>query len=551
MLTRIAIRNYLLIDALELEWQPGMTAITGETGSGKSILIGALELAMGGRADSGLQRDAAERCIIELELDVSALGLRDWFDAQELPYEDRTLVRRQLDPGGRSRAFVNDTPVKLEQVRDLGARLIHVHSQHQTQLLNDARFQLGLVDQSAGHAAEVEALTNGYRAWMARRRELSALEEEERRSRSEGDFLRFQHEELVNAGLQADEQERIEAELRRAEHAGELAAAWAAVSEGAAGDEGAWGVLNRLRSAVGKAARLDAGLDAIAERLKSCAIELKDIGEEAERAAASVEMDPARADRLRERLDLLMRLQHKHRAGSVQELLDIQRDLGARAERIGSLEGQIAAVRQAVEQAESQWMTQARAISRARTKAVKPLANKAEALLHELGMPYAVFQFDHKAVEPGPHGIDQVRALFSANKDRAPAPLDKVASGGELSRVMLALISLSADSRGLPIVVFDEIDTGVSGEVADRVGTLLAEMGDKRQVVAITHLPQIASKAATHLLVSKDASGERVRTRIAALAPDERVEAIARMLSGRSTTEAAFRNARELLRQAR
>ena len=549
MLARIAISNYLLIDALELDWQQGLTAITGETGSGKSILIGALELAMGARADVGLTRDPEKRCVIELDLDLSRLDLQEWFATNELPYEKRSILRRQLDPGGRSRAFVNDTPVRLEQLRELGERLIHVHSQHHTLLLNDPRFQLGLVDQIAGQQDAVDAINACFTEWRQTERDLAAARDEEQRALAEGDYLRFQTEELEQASLKEGEQEEIEGELLLAEHAGERAEAFRNLEEGTAGDQGAASLLQRLRAQLSKAARIDPQAAALLARVESNIIELKDIGDEAARLAAAVELDPKRAEKLRERIDALIKLQQKHRVKSTAELLALLDDLRTRTVRMGALGEQREALEKHVAQLSADYSRRAKAISQARTKAVKPLANQVEALLHQLGMPHAVFQFEHRTAEPGPFGIDQVRALFTANKDRAPAPLDKVASGGELSRVMLALISLAAGSRDLPIVVFDEIDTGVSGEVADRVGALLATMGRDRQVIAITHLPQIASKAQHQLQVTKDADGDRVRTAITPLTQAERVAAIARMLSGRKVTEQALDNARVLLEQ--
>lgn len=550
MLTRIAITNYLLIDSLELEWQQGLTAITGETGSGKSILIGALELTLGARADAGLMRDPAKRCVIELEVDLGRLGLEPWFTANELPYEERALLRRQLEPGGRSRAFVNDTPVRLEQLRELGERLIHIHSQHHTLLLNDARFQLGLVDQLAGQEGAVKELGVLFADWRAARHALDEARAEQERAMAEADFVRFQLDELEQAAITEGEQSRIEEELRLAEHAGERAEAYRAIEEGASGDQGAAVLLQRLRALATKAARIDPQIAGLVQRLEGAAIELKDIGDEAARLAASVEVDPGRAEFLRDRIDLLIRLQQKHRAPDEFGLIQVLAELHQRASAVDDLSERCSALEKESHQLADAYAKEAKAISLARTKAIKPLSNKVEALLHQLGMPHAVFQFDHRTGEPGPYGIDQVRALFTANKDRAPAPLDKVASGGELSRVMLALISLAAGSRDLPVVVFDEIDTGVSGEVADRVGSLLSAMGKERQVIAITHLPQIASKAMNQLQVSKSADGDRVRTSIAPLEHEERIEAIARMLSGRKVTEQALENARVLLAQA-
>lgn len=547
MLRRISISNYLLIDALELDLSKGLTIITGETGSGKSILIGALALAMGERAEAGAQRDTEKRCVIELEIDAKGLGLGEWFTKAEIPAERYTILRRQLDPGGRSRAFVNDTPVKLEQLRELGERLVHVHSQHHTLLLNDARFQLGLVDHVADQRTQVETYSAKYNTWRTLQRELSDLEQQEATAQGELDYAQFQLNELDEARLKADEQNGLELELSRAENAEELTQALRAVEEVVNNDGGLLALINRAKQAVTKPARLDASINSLLTRLNSIHIELKDIGDEAERTAAGISIDPAKAGQLRERLDLLLRLQQKHRAANNEELITLREGIRERVGNIGSLSERLVALRAGERTAQQQVSEEAKALSRKRIAAVKPLANKVEEVLQDLGMPHAVFQFEHRTGDPGPQGIDTVRALFSANKDRAPAPLDKVASGGELSRVMLALISLAADSQDLPTVIFDEIDTGVSGEVADRVGSLMAQMGRERQVIAITHLPQIASKASTHLLVSKGEEGERVSTRIRPVQAEERVEALAQMLSGRKLTKAALDNARALL----
>ncbi len=547
MLRRLSIANYLLIDSLDLDLSKGLTIITGETGSGKSLVIGALGLAMGERADASAVRDRERKCVIELEVDTKGLGLDDWFAAAEVEAERYSILRRQLDVGGRSRAFVNDTPVRTEQLRELGERLVHVHSQHHTLLLNGPRFQLGLVDHIAGHTAAVEAYGSTYADWRSKQHELEVLQRDEARILHAADFARFQYEELQAAALRSDEQAELEQELNRAENAEELIGALQSVEVAVTDGTGAGAVLARLRQALARPARLDATVAELLTRLNSVHIELKDIADEAARTATGISIDPEKAMRLRERLDLIQRLQQKHRVATVAELLELQvqfaKDLEGAAstgERITTLSREVGKLGEQVQQG-------AKDLSRTRTGAVKPLANKVEALLHELGMPHAVFQFEHLTGEPGPHGIDTIRARFTANKDRAPAPLEKVASGGELSRVMLALISLAADSKDLPTVVFDEIDTGVSGEVADRVGSLMARMARDRQVLAITHLPQIASKADTHLVVSKGEIGERVATSIKAVVAEERIQALAHMLSGRTVTSAALENARELL----
>jgi DNA repair protein RecN (Recombination protein N) len=548
MLKRLSISNYLLIDHLELDLSTGFTIITGETGSGKSILIGALGLAMGDRADAGLARDPEQRCIIELEVDAAHLALEGWCEAAGAPYEMPLLIRRQLDPNGRSRAFVNDTPVRLEQLRELGERLIHVHSQHHTLLLNDPRFQLGLVDHAVGHGKQVAAYRADHKAWRAMAEQLRQLRDEEARARAELDFIAFQRDELDQAQLKQGEQEGLEADLQRAEHAGEIQQALQTADQGIAGDEGVLQALTIIRQQLARAARHDSAVNELLGRLNSVAIELQDMGAEAARSAASMTLDPREAERLQERLDLILRLQQKHRVKDTEALIALREELRARTDHMGSLADRIHELERTEAALRDRVHAAAERISAARRKAMPALGRDVVAQLKRLGMPHAQFVFDHQVTEPGAQGIDAVRALFSANKDREPEPLDKVASGGELGRVMLALIGLSAEGLGLPTIVFDEIDTGVSGEVADRVGELMGEMARQRQVIAITHLPQIASKADVHLLVSKDHEAKVVTTDIRPLLAEERVQVLAQMLSGRKTTQAALENARELLK---
>lgn len=549
MLKHISITNYLLIDALELDVRKGFTAITGETGSGKSILIGALGLAMGGRADSGVARDATKRCVVELEVDLRKLGLGGWFEEQGIPAEAMTIMRRQIDPGGRSRAFINDTPVKLDQLRALGEHLVHVHSQHHTLLLNDTAFQLGLVDHVAGVTAKVIEYRERYEQWKAQRIVLDALNEEDARAQTELDYLRFQLEELEAANPLADEQATLEQALTRSENAEVISAAYQGIVDGVEGEQGALHVLNALKQSGARTGRLDDDLHQLYERLEAVRIELKDIAAEAEQRGAQVDNEPQQAERLRERLDLLLRLQQKHRVADNAGLITLRDDLRKRTGHINSLGERIATLEAEERTMHAGLVSKASVLSVERVRALEPLASFVTNQLRELGMPHARFVMEHTVQALGPHGTDSVRALFSANKDRGPAALDKVASGGELSRVMLALIGLAAESKQLPTVIFDEVDTGVSGETADRVGLLMKQMARGRQVVAITHLPQIAGKADTHLLVSKDHQADPVTTDIRHLADEERVEALARMLSGQKTTKAALENAKELLKK--
>jgi len=556
MLRRLHIRNYLLIEELDLSLGKELTIITGETGSGKSILIGALGLAMRERAETGAHRDPSKRCIIELEVEIGGLDLKGWFEKNELPYDKNTIIRRQLEPvrerdggSGRSRAFINDTPVRLDQLRDLGERLVHIHSQHHTLLLNDPRFQLGLIDNVAEQAGEVVAFTANYSLWRALVKELDELKERELKARNELDLFNFQLNELDEASLEEGELERIDHAMARAENASELIKALGVVEEGVNAERGALSILTKLRQTLTKPSKFDPQVNGLLDRISSVAIELQDIAATADDLATKVSMDPEQAALLRERIDRIQSLLQKHRVKSTEELIALREDLRTRTAAIGSLADRISGLTQTEREKQQAIQVDAMALSAVRVAAMAPFAKRVATQLRDLGMPHAKFIFGHAITEqPGPQGVDQIRALFSANADRAPAPLDKVASGGELSRVMLALISLAADSQDLPTVIFDEIDAGVSGEVADRVGTLMSCMGKQRQVLAITHLPQIASKAQNHLLVTKATSENTVLTSISPLTMEQRVEAIAQMLSGRKLTKAALENARVLLK---
>ncbi len=550
MLRRLSVRNYLLIEHLELELEPGLTVLTGETGSGKSIIIGALGLAMGQRADGNLLRDPGKRCVIELEveLDVPRTFVEEWCWHNGIAHESPMILRRQMEPGGRSRAFVNDTPVRLEQLRELGEGLVHIHSQHHTMLLNSPAFQLGLLDHFTGQSAAVKHYAERFRAWRTVKDESMKLRLEEAKAQGERDFLQFQYNELEAARLIPGEQPELEHALARADHAEELLMALRGIEEGIAGERALMVQLAAIRQSAAKAARVDPAVQKLLDRLQSAAIELKDIGEEAAQLAEHVLIDPKEADRLRERSDMINRLRQKHRVEEADALIILRDQLKERMAGIGSLAERVEDAERREWMLEAEVLKLAEAISAKRVEAIGPLSAKVSAQLKDLGMPHAVFSFTHERTGPGITGVDAVRAIFSANKDRAPEPLEKVASGGELGRVMLALIGLAAASKELPTVIFDEIDTGVSGETANKVGTLLKEMGRERQVIAISHLPQIASKADCHLLVTKDQEADHVQSDIRPLDAKERIEVLARMLSGSKTTKAAVENAKELLK---
>ena len=548
MLTRLSIRNYLLIEELDLDLRKGLTAITGETGSGKSILLGALGLAMGDRMEGLVARDATRKCVVEVEIALKRNAWEAWFNAAELPFEPRAILRRQIESGGRSRAFINDTPVKLEQLRELSARFLHVHSQHQSLLLNDHAFQLELLDHHARLQADAEACASIHSAWHEVHGSLVRLKAEEVIAQAEVDYVKFQSEELEAAQLQDGELAKAEQALVRAENAEGTLKALRDVEAALTDEGGAVSSVAAAKAQLHKPAQHDADLNALLQRLESMRLELQDVAEEAARLADHVKMDPAEAARLSERIDLINRLLRKHRATDEAALIALRDALQQRCANINSMGDRLVELERDEQALRSRLRKHAEALSTARRKAMPLLAQQVSGMLHELGMPHAVFVFEHSVVDPGPTGIDRVRACFSANKDRVPEPLDRVASGGEVSRVMLALLTLSAESIGLPTIVFDEIDTGVSGETADRVGSLMARMGKQRQVIAITHLPQIASKADEHLLVTKTMDDKGTHTHLRFLDEEERVMAVAQMLSGRKTSKAALENARVLLK---
>ncbi len=549
MLTRLSIRNYLLIEELDLDLRKGLTAITGETGSGKSILLGALGLAMGDRVDGQVARDVKQKCVVEVEVSLKRAVWEAWFRGAELPFEPNAILRRQIESGGRSRAFINDTPVKLEQLRELTGRLVHVHSQHQSLLLQNSAFQLELLDHYSGLQGDASACRDLHAQWHTAYRALELLKAEEATAQAEFDYVKFQSAELDAAQLNDGELAKAEQALSRAENAEGTLKALRNVEAAVVEEGGAVGAVSMARSQLQKLAHSDAELRALLLRLESARVELQDIADEAARLADHVQMDPAEALRLSERIDLINRLLRKHRAQDEAALIVLRDSLSERCSSINSMGDRIAVLEKEEQALRSLLDKSAEKLSSARRKAMPQFAGEVSVMLHELGMPHAVFVFEHSVVEPGPMGADRIRACFSANKDRAPEPLERAASGGEVSRVMLALLALSADSIGLPTIVFDEIDTGVSGETADRVGTLMARMGKQRQVVAITHLPQIASKADEHLLVTKTMDDKGTHTHLRFLDEEERVMAVAQMLSGRKTSAAALENARVLLKR--
>lgn len=551
MLRSLYIQNYALIEKLDIGFDSGFSVITGETGAGKSIILGAIGLLLGQRADVKSIRKGASKCIIEARFDVSAYGMQPFFEANELEYEDECILRRELYASGKSRAFINDTPASLAQMKELGELLIDVHSQHQNLLLNKEGFQLNVLDLLAHDDAELAAYQRLYNDWRQARQDLEALVARAEQSRADEDYIRFQLEQLEEANLTDGEQEELEQEAEMLTHAEDIKAGLYRAGQALNADEG--GVLEALKDCQNTMMGLRsvfAPAGELADRLDSVYIELKDISQEVADKEEEVEFNPARLDEVNARLNLIYSLQQKHRVDTVKALLSLQENYALQLSAITSSDEDIARLEAQVKELFSQVTAQAQVLTEARTRAAREVERQMAARLVPLGMPNVRFQVEMGVrKEPGVHGADTVNFLFSANKNGVLQNISSVASGGEIARVMLSVKAMIAGAVKLPTIVFDEIDTGVSGEIADRMADIMQEMGDNdRQVISITHLPQIAARGRAHYKVYKEDNEVETNSHIRRLTDDERVEELAHMLSGATLTEAALNNARALLK---
>ena len=551
MLRSLYIQNYALIEKLDIGFDSGFSVITGETGAGKSIILGAIGLLLGQRADVKSIRKGASKCIIEARFDVSAYGMQPFFEANELEYEDECILRRELYASGKSRAFINDTPASLAQMKELGELLIDVHSQHQNLLLNKEGFQLNVLDLLAHDEAELAAYQKLYNDWRQARQDLEALVARAEQSRADEDYIRFQLEQLEEANLTDGEQEELEQEAEMLTHAEDIKAGLYRAGQALNADEG--GVLEALKDCQNTMMGLRsvfAPAGELADRLDSVYIELKDISQELADKEEEVEFNPARLDEVNARLNLIYSLQQKHRVDTVKALLSLQESYVLQLSAITSSDEDIARLEAQVKELFSQVTAQAQVLTEARTRAALEVERQMAARLVPLGMPNVRFQVEMGVrKEPGGHGADTVNFLFSANKNGVLQNISSVASGGEIARVMLSVKAMIAGAVKLPTIVFDEIDTGVSGEIADRMADIMQEMGDNdRQVISITHLPQIAARGRAHYKVYKEDNEVETNSHIRRLTDDERVEELAHMLSGATLTEAALNNARALLK---
>lgn len=553
MLRSLYIQNYALIEQLDIRLENGFSVITGETGAGKSIILGAIGLLLGQRADVKAIRRGASKCIIEARFEIAAYGMQPFFEDNDLEYEDECILRREVYASGKSRAFINDTPASLAQMKELGEMLIDVHSQHQNLLLNKEGFQLNVLDILAHNDGALSVYADCYGSWKKAQQQLEVLIARAERDKADEDYVRFQLEQLEEANLTAGEQEELEQEAELLSHAEDIKAGLYRVGQGLSADEGGLlPLLNDCLSTMQSMRKVYPAAEELSERLESSYIELKDIAQEVAGREEEVEFNPARLDEVNARLNLIYTLQQKHRVSTVDELLTLQEEYASRLSAITSSDDQIEDLKQQCADLYNKVKQQAAVLTESRVAVAREVEKQMASRLVPLGMPNVRFQVEvGTRKEPGVHGADTVSFLFSANKNGTLQSISSVASGGEIARVMLSLKAMIAGAVKLPTIVFDEIDTGVSGEIADRMADIMQEMGDSnRQVISITHLPQIAARGRVHYKVYKEDNENETNSHIRRLTDEERVEELAHMLSGATLTEAALNNARALLGKA-
>ena len=552
MLQSLFIRNFVLIDELHIRFDEGFSVVTGETGAGKSIILGALALVLGQRADSKSIQSGADKCVVEAVFDVSAYQLEDFFLSHDLEYDAKNcILRRELMSSGKSRAFINDTPTPLSVLKALGDRLIDVHSQHQNLLLVDTQFQMNVVDIMAKTEPLLVAYRREYDRYQSVVRQLDELEALTTKNRQDEDYLRFQVEELRAAQLTAGEQKELESELETLSHTEEIKSALYKVTDNLIGEER--GVVQQLKEALHDVEALEAYFPKakdFADRLRSAWTDMADLASETDVLKEDVEFDPNRLEWVNERLNTIYSLQQKHRVPSVEELLAIQQQLTTQLSAIDLFDEQMETLTKQRETIYEALMVQAGALTARRHEAATEIEQQLVDRMVLLGIPNTRFGIELWPKEkPSADGMDEVCFLFSANKNEALKPVAQTASGGEISRLMLCIKAMIAGFAALPAIIFDEIDTGVSGEIADKMADIMQDLGQKMQVITITHLPQIAAKGRAHYFVYKEDTAERTLTRIRLLTTGERVNEVARMLSGASLTDAAVANAKALLQK--
>ena len=550
MLKRLYIKDYTLIDELDMEFYPGFSVITGETGAGKSIILGAIGLLLGNRADSKTIKDGCAKCTIEAEFDLSRYQLEPFFTENDIDYDaGDCIIRRELTAAGKSRAFINDTPVSLAQMRTLGEQLVDVHSQHQNLLLQQEDFQLNVVDIISDNAQQRNAYLTAYDEYKQLEKRLNDLRAAIEQNRKDEEYLRFQYNDIQSANLYEGMQEELEQESETLTHAEDIKQGLYHADSLLNGDDR--NIVEDLKSAIQSLQSIEEvypKVRELAERLETSRIEIKDIATEINDGVDDIDFDPARLDKIQTQLDKIYALEQKFHVGSVEELLQLQADLKTRLEQLDNSDEELADLQKDVEKKHKQCEQLAAALTKSREQGARLIEKEMLQRLVPLGIPNVRFQIQIEPKELAAQGADKVQFLFSANTSTALQPVSQVASGGEIARVMLSLKAMISGAVKLPTIIFDEIDTGVSGKIAQKMALMMKEMGENnRQVISITHLPQIAALGRTHYKVYKEETQQGTASRMSLLTPDERVTEIAQMLSGDNITDAAIRQANELL----
>ena len=552
MLKQLYIKNFTLIDELDIDFQSGFSVVTGETGAGKSIILGAIGLLLGNRADAKLLKAGEERCVIEAHFDLRRYELEPFFKENDIDYDaNDCIVRREVNASGKSRAFVNDTPVSLTMMRELGEQLVDIHSQHQNLLLSKEDFQRSVVDIIASDKAMLDEYRQKFHDFRQAEKDYEIFREEVAKNQQSADFMRFQLNELLDARLQDDEQEQLEQQRDTMSHAEDIKSVLYEAETTLSDDEN--GIVSRTQKIarqMGELARFYPTANDLSERLSTCHIELKDIADEIGKELENIDFDPRQLDSINQRLDLIYSLQKKHQATTMAELIAIRDDLSQKLSHIDNSDEELARLRQKADALQQESQVKAKKLTALRTKAARQVEKEVLERLVLLGIPNVRFKIELSEKPLSADGADKIVFLFSANKSTPMQPVSEVASGGEIARVMLSLKAMISGAVKLPTIIFDEIDTGVSGRVAEQMAHIMREMGEHdRQVISITHLPQIAAMGTTHYKVSKNETKNGTKTTMKRLSDAERIEEIAQMLSGSKITEAAIENAKQLLNQ--
>ena len=550
MLKHLTIRNYALIRNLEMTPDKGFNVITGETGAGKSIILGALGLLLGNRADTKVLLDESEKCVTEGTFMIGPYQLESLFSELELDYSTETILRREISPLGKSRAFINDTPVNLDVLRKVGYRLMDIHSQHETLELGEQPFQLKFIDAYAGNAESLKQYATLWTQFRDAESFLQKLESEADKLRLEADYTRFQFQELDKLQLEEGDQEILEARVKVGENAElirtKLQHSLNLLSDG---EYSGRKILTEVRSLLNSISSYDASYADLLHRLESLKTELDDLEAEINAKAEDIDVDPEKIIEAQEKLDLLYQLQRKHRATSIKELLNLRQKLSEQVYKTDHLDEEISKASTTVEKLRNQVISKAELLSESRKKVLKKISSEVERLLKELGIPDAHYKIEHECEKPGPSGMDRVAMLFSANKGVAARPIAETASGGEFSRLMFVVKYVMAERTSMPTLILDEIDAGISGDIALKLGQLMRKMSQKHQVISISHLAQIAAMANAHYVVFKESGADRVSSQIKLLEPHLRIEELARIISGNSPSATALKYAKELMEQ--